>query len=109
VGAAILNHFLSVREKFHSNLVGLHVDAGNWLTSERLRLLTGGLFANSTGIDESQARAVALLNQQVRAQAYTQAIADGFVLMCWIVVGFLLAILFLRPAHISYKDLRKMP
>ena len=109
VGAAILNHFLSVREKFHSNLVGLHVDAGNWLTSERLRLLTGGLFANSTGIDESQARAVALLNQQVRAQAYTQAIADGFVLMCWIVVGFLLAMLFLRPAHISYKDLRKMP
>lgn len=108
VGAAVMTRFLSVREKFHSNTLGLSVQFGSWLTSERLRMLSGGVLPGSTGPDESQARAVALLNQQVHAQAYTQAIADGFVLLAWTVLGFLLVMLFLRPGKISYKDLRKM-
>jgi DHA2 family multidrug resistance protein len=71
-------------------------------------MLSGGVLPGSTGPDESQARAVALLSQQVRAQAYTQAIADGFVVMAWVAVGFLFVMLLLRPGKISYKDLRKM-
>jgi DHA2 family multidrug resistance protein len=108
VGAAIMTRFLSVREQFHSNILGLSVQSGSWLTTERLRMLSGGLLPGSTGPEESQARAVVLLNQQVHAQAYTQAIADGFVLMAWVVVAFLLVMLLLRPGKISYKDLRKM-
>jgi DHA2 family multidrug resistance protein len=108
VGVAIMTRFLSVREQFHSNLLGLNVQSGSWLTYERLRMLSGGLLPSSTGPDESQARAIALLSQQVRAQAYTRAVADGFVLMGWVVIGFLLVMLFLRPGKISYKDLRKM-
>jgi MFS transporter, DHA2 family, multidrug resistance protein len=72
-------------------------------------MLSAGVFSNSAAADQSQARALVLLSQQVRAQAYTQAIADGFVLMCWVVVGFLIAMLFMRPGVLSYKDLRKMP
>jgi DHA2 family multidrug resistance protein len=109
VGVAIMTRFVSVREQFHSNLLGLNVQSGSWLTSERLRMLSGGLLPVSTGPDESQARALALLSQQVRAQAYTQAIADGFVLIAWVVVGFLFVMLLLRPGKVSYKDLRKMP
>jgi DHA2 family multidrug resistance protein len=108
VGVAIMTRFLSVREQFHSNLLGLNVQSGSWLTYERLRMLSGGLLPGSTGPDESQGRAVALLSQQVRAQAYTQSIADGFVLMGWVVIGFLLVMLFLRPSKVSYKDLRTM-
>lgn len=108
VGVAVLTRFLSVREQFHSNMLGLNVQSGSWLTHERLRMLTGGLLPGSTGPDESQARAVALLSQQVRAQAYTQAIGDGFVLMAWVAFGFLLVMLVLRPGKFSYKDLRKM-
>jgi DHA2 family multidrug resistance protein len=108
VGVAIMTRFLSVREQFHSNRLGLNVQAGSWLTIERLRILSGGLLPASTGLDESQARGVALLSQQVRGQAYTQAIADGFALMAWVVVGFLLVMLFLRRGKISYQDLRKM-
>jgi DHA2 family multidrug resistance protein len=93
---------------FHSNRLGLNVQAGNWLTVERLRMLSGGLLTASTGPDESQARAVVLLGQQVRGQAYTQAIADGFALMAWVVIGFLLVMLLLRPGKISFQDLRKM-
>lgn len=107
-GAAVLTRFISAREKFHSNMVGLHVQAGNWLTTERLKMFTGGLLPASTGLAESQARGVALLSEQVRAQAYTMAIADGFVLMAWVVLGFLLAMLLLKRGKVTYTDLRKM-
>ncbi len=107
-GVAVLTHFISAREKFHSNLLGLHVQTGNWLTTQRLHMFTGGLLPESTGLDESQARGVALLSEQVRAQAYTMAIADGFVLIAWVVLGFLLFMLLLTPGKITYKDLRTM-
>jgi DHA2 family multidrug resistance protein len=107
-GVAVMNHFISVREKVHSNLLGLHLQIGSWLTDERLRLLSGGLFSASAGPDEAQKRAIGILSQQVRAQAYTLATADGFILVGWMVVAYLLLMLFLRPARISFQDLRKM-
>jgi DHA2 family multidrug resistance protein len=97
-----------VRERFHSNLLGLHVQTGDWLTDERLRMLSGGLLPGSTGFEEAQGRAIAILNQQVQAQSYTMAIADGFILIAWMVVVYLLLMLFLRPGKLSYKDLRNM-
>jgi DHA2 family multidrug resistance protein len=108
VGVAAMTRFLSVREQFHSNLLGLRVQAGSWLTEERLRALSGRVLPDSTGPEDAQYRAVGLLNQQVRAQAYTLATADGFILIGWIVVAYLLLMLFLRPARISFKDLRNM-
>jgi len=36
---------------------------------------------------------------QVRAQAYTRATSDGFVLIVWLVIAYLLLMLFLRPAR----------
>jgi DHA2 family multidrug resistance protein len=108
VGVAVMTHFISVREKFHSNLLGLHVQAGSWLTDERVRMLSGGVLPESMGPEEAQYRAVGILGQQVRAQAYTLAIADGFILIGWIVVGYLLMMLLLRPGKVNYKDLRNM-
>jgi MFS transporter, DHA2 family, multidrug resistance protein len=104
----VMNRFLSVREQFDSNMLGLNVQSGGWLTYERLRMLSAGLSPGSTGPDESQARALALLSQQVRAQAYTLATRDAFVWIGWMAVAYMLLMLFLRPAKISYKDLRKM-
>jgi DHA2 family multidrug resistance protein len=98
-----------VREQFHSNLLGLHVEAGSWLTEERVKLLTGGLLPGSTGFEEAQYRAVGILGQQVMAQSYTLAVSDGFILIGWMVVAYLLLMLFLRPGKIGYQDLRKMP
>lgn len=108
VGAAFMTRVITVRERFHSNALGLHVQIGSWLTEERLRTLSGGLLQGSTGPEEAQYRAVDILNQQVRAQAYTLAIADGFILIGWMVVAYLLLMLLLRPSKITYKDLRKM-
>lgn len=108
LGVAAMTRFISVREQFNSNMLGLHVQSGGWLTLERLRTLGAGLLPDSTGPDESQARAVVLLGQQVRAQAYTLAIRDAFALIGWMAVAYLLLMLFLRPGKVSYKDLRKM-
>ena len=108
VGVAVMTRVLTVREQFHSNLLGLHVEIGSWLTDERVRALIGGLLPGSTGFEEAQARAVGILSQQVRAQAYTLATADGFTLIGWMVVAYLMLMLLLRPPKFSYKDLRSM-
>jgi DHA2 family multidrug resistance protein len=108
VGVAVMTRFISVREQFHSNLLGLHVQTGSWLTDDRVRMLSGGLLPQSTGPEEAQSRALGILGQQVRAQAYTLATADGFMLIGWMVVAYLTLMLFMRPGRISYKDLRKM-
>jgi DHA2 family multidrug resistance protein len=108
VGTAGMTRFISLREKFHSNLLGLHVQAGAWLTDERLRGLSGGLWPGSAGLEEAHDRALEILGRQVRAQAYTMAIADGFILIGWMAAVYLLLMLFLRPDKFSYQDLRKM-
>jgi DHA2 family multidrug resistance protein len=108
VGVAIMGRFLSVREQLHSNLLGLHIQAGDWLTDQRVQMLTAGLSSGSAGPEEAQGRAIGILSQQVRAQAYTMASADAFILIAWMVVAYLLLMLFLRPGKISYKLLRNM-
>jgi DHA2 family multidrug resistance protein len=108
VGVAAMTRFISVREQFHSNLLGLHLQVGGWLTDERLRVLTGGLVQGSASSEEAQYRALGILNRQVRGQAYTLAIADGFILIGWMAVAYLVLMLLLRPPNISYKDLRNM-
>ena len=109
IGVSIMNRFLSVREQFHSNMLGLHVQIGNWLTDERLRMVSLGMLPASSGQEEAQARAGALLGQQVHAQAYTLAIADSFVLIAAVAAAFLLAMLLMTPVKITYQDLRRMP
>ena len=67
------------------------------------------MLPHSSGRAEAQGRAIAILSQQVRAQAYTLATSDGFVLITWVAFFYLLLMLLLRPAKISFKDLKKMP
>lgn len=108
VGVVVMTRFISLREKYHSNLLGLHVQAGSWLTDQRLQVLSGGLQPESAGPEEAHNRALQILSRQVQAQAYTMAIADGFILIGWMTAVYLLLMLFLRPGKFSYKDLRKM-
>jgi len=108
VGVSVMTRFITVRERLHSNLLGLHVQVGSWLTDERVRMLTAGLFPGSHGPEEAQQRAVGILSGQVRAQAYTMAIADAFVLIAWVIAAYLLLMLFLKPGKISFKILRTM-
>ncbi len=104
LGTAFMQRFITLREQFHSNLIGLHVEVGNWLTDERLRFLTGGVSTNSAGMDEAQSRSAALLGGQIRQQAYTLAYTDGFMIIAWVCVGIIVLIACLKPMKILFDS-----
>jgi DHA2 family multidrug resistance protein len=105
VGVAVMNRVIAVREKFHSNIM---VQMNEWLTDQRLHTLTAGMLPHSDGREEAQHRAVEILSQQTHAQAYTLAVSDGFIVIIWVALAYLLLMLVLKPGKITFKDLRKM-
>ena len=109
LGVAIMQRLIAVREQFHSNMLGLEVKTGDWLTEERLRLLTGGLIPGSSGVEEAQGRALALLGGQVRQQAYTLAFIDGFITIASVCAGIIVLIAFMKPMKIYFDVLGKQP
>ncbi len=102
IGAALMQRVVAVREQFHSNMIGLHVNVGSWLTDERLRQFAGGLFSGSSGMEEAQSRALVALNGQVRQQAYTLAFADGFVTIACGCIGIVLMIAPIKRTKIYF-------
>ena len=104
-GTALMQRLISVREQFHSNMIGLHVEAGNWLTSERVQLLTQGLFPGSAGAEAAQERAALLLGGQVKLQAYTLAYADGYLAIACAAALAIVLIACMKPMKI-YFDVR---
>ena len=96
-GSALMQRVISVREKFHSNMIGLHVDSGNWLTDDRLKALTGGLMPNSSGAEDAHGRALQLLVGQVRVQAYTLAYTDGFIVIAFVAALAIILTALMRP------------
>ena len=83
LGSAFMVHFLSVREQFHSNILGLGVQLGEPATQRRLFLLSGAMVPRSTGANMAIGRGLEILNLQVRQQAFTLAITDSFRLVAW--------------------------
>jgi DHA2 family multidrug resistance protein len=108
-GTALMQRLISVREQFHSNMIGLHVEAGNWLTSERLQLLTHGLFPGSVGAEEAQARAALLLGGQVKLQAYTLAYADGYLAIACVAAFAIVLIACMKPMKIYFDSTSPTP
>ncbi len=104
-GTALMQRLISVREQFHSNMLGLHIEVGNWITSERLQLLTQGLFPGSAGAEAAQERAALLLGGQVKLQAYTLAYADGYLAIACVAAFAIVLIACMKPMKI-YFDAR---
>jgi DHA2 family multidrug resistance protein len=100
LGTVFMQRFTSLREQSHSYTIGLNVEAGHYLTDERLRALTGGLSGGSASSDDAQARAVGILDATVRQQAYTLAFIDGFLIIGWAIVLCLVVLAVLRPVAI---------
>jgi DHA2 family multidrug resistance protein len=107
IGAVIFGRFVAVREQLHSNMLGQHVDAGNWISDERLRGVALALAPLSAGSDEAQARSAVILAGQVREQALSLAYSDAFRLIAWTIAGFLLLLVLLRPSTISLRPQEK--
>jgi DHA2 family multidrug resistance protein len=107
IGTAVFSRFLTVREQFHSNLLGYHVAAGNPATDDALRGVAFLLTPSSAGPDEAAARSALILDVRIRGQALTLAYSDAFLLIGWAIAVYLLLLAFMRPASISLRSKEK--
>jgi DHA2 family multidrug resistance protein len=107
-GAIYMGHFIAQREKLHSNLLGLHVNGGNWITDQNIRVMTAGLYAKSSGITAAGARAIDLIGARLRLQAYSLSLIDGFLLLAWSCFCALILVALLRKSPLNYGDLSAM-
>jgi MFS transporter, DHA2 family, multidrug resistance protein len=105
LGAIYMVHFLAQRERLHSNLLGLHVQSGSWVTNSNIRGLAATVFSKSSGLFAATSRAIEIIGARVRLQAYTLALVDGFYLVAWACVVGLLLIALMRKAPLNYGDL----
>src|SRR5262244_2638173 len=105
MGAVYMGHFIAQREKLHSNLLGLHVQSGNWITNNSVHQLAAGLFSKSSGAAAATGRAVGVISSRLRLQAYTLSINDGFYLVAGACAVMLLLIVLLRKSPLNYGDL----
>ena len=105
LGAVFMGHFIAQREKLHSNLLGLHVQSGSWITDTNIHQLATGLFSQSSGVAAATGRAVGVISGRVRLQAYTLSINDGFYLIAWACVVALVLVALLRKSPLNYDDL----
>jgi MFS transporter, DHA2 family, multidrug resistance protein len=104
-GAIYMGHFLAGREKLHSNLLGLHVTQGSWVTDANLHALAAGVYAKSSGAAAAAARAADLIGARLRLQAYALSLIDGFLLVAWACFLGLLLTALLRKSPLNYGDL----
>src|SRR5271154_5229868 len=105
IGAVMMGRFIAEREKFHSNLLGLHVQHGSWITDGSIRQMTAGLFAKSSGLADATGRALDVTGGRLRLQAYTLSLIDGFYLVAWASVIALVLVALLRETPLKYGDL----
>ena len=102
-GVAFMQHFLSVREQFHSNALGLGVQFGQTATNQRLFALTAGMASRSPDLATAAERAAEILGLQVKQQAFTLAITDSFLLIAWSVVCCLLVVANMQRVPMQYQ------
>ncbi len=98
LGLAFVQTVVRTREQTYSNLVGLHVVTGANSVVTRLEEYGAAVFGRSIGEAAAQARAIALLAQTLRRQAYVLAYIDAFMIMgVGVIVGLVLMIFLRNP------------
>ena len=107
-GAIYMGHFIAVRERLHSNLLGLHVRSGSWITDQSIHAMSAGVYAKSSGMAAAGDRAVDLIGNRLRLQAYSLSINDGFLLIAWSCVCALIFVALLRRSPLNYGDLSEV-
>jgi DHA2 family multidrug resistance protein len=104
IGAAFMQHFIPVREQFHSNILGLGVQVGQFPTDQRIIGLSAGMASHSSGLAAASERAAQILGLQVRQQAFTLAITDAFMLVAWSTVCCLVVIACMSRVPTQYQN-----
>lgn len=104
-GAVCMVHYVAVREKLHSNLLGLHVQSGQWVTMEMLRKLAMGMAPKSSGPLTAAGRALVLIDARTRLQASSLTFIDAFQLIAWACAIMLVITVMLRKAPMGFHQL----
>src|SRR5271155_5301428 len=105
IGAVMMGRFIAEREKFHSNLLGLHVQHGTWITDGSIRQMTAGLYAKSPGLADAAGRAGDVGGGGRRLLTHPPGFVDGFYLVAWASVIALVLVALLREPPLKYGDL----
>ena len=105
IGAVLMTHFIADREKLHSNLLGLHVQRGAWVTDANLHGLTSALASKSAGLGAATGRAAGVIGGRLRLEAYALTYIDAFHLIAWACVLALLLIAMLRRSPLNYAEI----
>jgi DHA2 family multidrug resistance protein len=108
-GTALMQHFIPLREQFHSNMLGLSVALGRTATDQRLLGLRAGMASHSSGLAEATGRAGEILGLQVRQQAFTLAIGDSFRLVAWSAVCCLIVVACMARVPTQYRKVVSAP
>ena len=104
-GVALMGWFIANQEKVHSNLLGLHVQSGNWITDGSLHGLAAGLSGRSNGVAAATGRALGVLDSKLRLQAYSLTFIDAFHLVAWACAVMLFVTAVLRRSPLSFRQL----
>ena len=101
IGQAFIVTLTRVRSQHASNLIGLHIHAGDGAVMQRLQAYTQA--AGRTGADPATAagRAATLLGGIVRSAASTQGVIDGFIAIGALTAFALLIVVAHKPAPIG--------
>jgi DHA2 family multidrug resistance protein len=106
---ALMQHFLPLREQFHSNILGLGVQLGLLPTDQRLLGLSAGVSSRTTGTANAVGRAAEIIALQVKQQAFTLAIADAFQLVAWSAIACLFVIACMARVPMQYRQIVSTP
>ncbi|WP_233581541.1 MFS transporter [Acidipila sp. EB88] len=101
----LLTHLLTVREKFHSNILGQSVSLGSPLVRTQVGAMSHMLLPASPGSQAALGRAGALLGGRVHTQALTLSIADGYTTEALGLIVCLVLIACLGRERLQFRDL----
>jgi MFS transporter, DHA2 family, multidrug resistance protein len=104
-GGVSMGHFIANREKLHSNLLGLQVQSGSWLTDGSVHGLAAGLAGRSNGAVAATGRALDVIASRLRLQAYSLTFIDAFHLLVWACVAMLLVTALLHRPPMNFRQL----
>ena len=96
--ATTMTTWLRVRQQVHSNLVGLHVSAGDAEMAQTLGRLIGRFAEHGAAAESALARATGAVASIVRREANVLSIIDGFQVTFWAAIAGLLLISLTRAA-----------
>ncbi len=98
LASAAMTTWLRVREQVHSNLIGLHVAAGDNEVVQTLARLVGRFAEHDASPEVALARATATVASLVRRQAHVLSTIDGFAVAFWAAIVGLMLIGLMRAA-----------